>query len=133
MGAALSIPDPEPGCGALQPVHPRPVVVAQDPKKDAPKEEPEKTYPRGYKAPSEEVLKKAHLEARLRHGKRMASLPVAAPATFDCRALGWVIPTQDQGNCGSCWDVAVTVQVSCAYVKAGLAKNDGSFVISPQY
>ena len=89
--------------------------------------------PRGHKTPTAEVLKRRHDEAFKRHDHRVKHLPTATPATFDCRAFGWIGQVQDQGNCGSCWDVSATGVITNAYIKAGLAKNDGSFVLSPQY
>ncbi len=57
--------------------------------------------------------------------RRMAEAPL--PATFESP---YSIPQQDQGGCGSCWDVSACRAISCAFVGAGLAKGDGSFVIS---
>lgn len=90
-------------------------------------------FPRGLKKASPEVLARRHAEAFIRHGHRLKSLPTATPATFDCKALGWVGEVQDQGQCGSCWLVATCDVATNAYIKAGLAKGDGSWHLSPQY
>lgn len=114
-----------PGKEYLVPIgKPDPFAVKAD---DAPK------YARGHKDAPKEVIEKRHADAFKRHGHRMKSLPVATPATFDIDALGWGTPVLDQGQCGSCWCVSSVDTITCAYVKAGLAKGDGSFLVSPQY
>src|ERR1019366_5838174 len=85
---------------------------------------------RGYVAPTKAVLDARHDEAKKRHGNRMAFLPKATPATFDCTALGWAAPVGDQGQCGSCWLYSVVVNVSSAYMKAGYG---ATWAFSPQY
>ncbi len=100
---------------------------AEDLKLDEPKVE--KVYPRGYKLPAVAELKRVHDDALRRHGRRMAALPIAAPTSFDCRAMGWVTPMQNQANCGSCWDVATCDQISSVFLKGGYK----DIKISPQY
>lgn len=90
-------------------------------------------FPRGHKTPADGVLAARHAQAFQRHGHRNQALPTAVPVTFDCRTMGWVGSVQNQGNCGSCWDVSATGVITNAYIKAGRAKADGSFVLSPQY
>jgi hypothetical protein len=68
-----------------------------------------------------------------RHAKRLMALPKVTAPTWDCRTLGFVTPVDDQGSCGSCWDVSATGVLATAFCKAGLAKPDGSFNISAQY
>src|SRR5690349_2778902 len=66
--------------------------------------------------------------SQAQHGptlRRLAEAPL--PATFE---TPFQIPQQDQGNCGSCWDVSACRAISCAFVGSGQAKGDGSFVIS---
>lgn len=81
---------------------------------------------RGYvPSPSTKALK---AQSHAKHGptlRRLAAVPL--PATYE---TPYQIPQQDQGNCGSCWDVSGCIVVSCAHVMAGNAKGDGSFVIS---
>jgi C1A family cysteine protease len=62
----------------------------------------------------------------------VAMLPKAAPATFSCVALGWTLPVDDQGNCGSCWCVSTCGAISDAYAKAGVWPNDGTMHIAAQ-
>lgn len=86
----------------------------------------EKPHGRGY-VPSPET-KKLRANSQKQHGpalRRLASVPL--PATYE---TPYQIPQQDQGNCGSCWAVSGSIVVSCANIQAGLAKGDGSFVIS---
>lgn len=111
---------------------PKPEAPTPRPKADAPCCDGN-ARPRGHKEPAADVLKARHEAAFRRHDHRITHLPTATPATFDCRTLGWIGQVQDQGNCGSCWDVSATGVVTNAYIKAGLAKGDGSFVLSPQY
>lgn len=81
---------------------------------------------RGYvPSPRTKELREA---SHKKHGptlKRLAALSL--PATYESP---YQIPQQDQGNCGSCWDVSGSILVSMAHVQAGNAKGDGSFVIS---
>lgn len=124
--------------GDAQPVHPQPMPVA---KADVPAvglpgakaDVPAKKFARGLVSPVPAVLELRHEAAFKRHGHRMKSLPTATPASFDCRAMGWVGPMLDQGQCGSCWDVSGCDCITSAFIKAGLAKNDGSFAISAQF
>lgn len=55
------------------------------------------------------------------------------PAAFDSRAMGWVGPIKNQGQCGSCWDFSGTGVVEIAYCKAGALKPDGNEALSEQY
>lgn len=120
-----------PGKEYLVPVgKPDPFAIKAD---EPAKKADEKKYARGLKMPSDETLKKRHADAFKRHGHRMKALPEATPATFDIDALGWGTPILDQGNCGSCWCVSGIDTITCAYVKAGQVKGDGSFLVSPQY
>ncbi len=73
-------------------------------------------------------LKALRADSHAKHGPTLRRLAEATlPATFESP---YQIPQQDQGNCGSCWDVSGCRAVSCAFVSAGAAKGDGSFVIS---
>lgn len=86
----------------------------------------EKEHGRGY-VPSP-FTKALRANSHAKHGealKRLADVPL--PAVYE---TPYQIPQQDQGNCGSCWDVSGCIIVSCAHVQAGNAKGDGSFVIS---
>lgn len=121
-------PDLSAQCDAPEPHVP--LVRAEDPKAD---EKVEPKYPRGRVAPTEEQLKTAHDAAKKRHDHRVKRLPEAAPASFDCRTMGWVGPVQNQADCGSCWDVATCGVITNSYIKAGYGKNDGTFVLSPQF
>jgi cathepsin L len=47
--------------------------------------------------------------------------------------MGWTGPVLDQGNCGTCWDVSGCDCITACFIKAGAAKNDGSFEIAAQY
>jgi hypothetical protein len=81
---------------------------------------------RGYvQSPFAKQLK---AESHAKHGKRLMALQqLDLPEKFE---TPFQIPQQNQGSCGSCWDVSACRAISCAYVAAGLAKGDGSFVIS---
>lgn len=94
---------------------------------------PMKVFPRGHKAAPPEVRTAHHAAAFARHGHRVQHLPTATAAQFDCRAMGWVGPVGDQGQCGFCWGYASTDCITNCYIKAGVAKNDGSWKISGQY
>lgn len=52
----------------------------------------------------------------------------SAPASYDLRALGWVSPIKDQGQCGSCWAFSATGTLTSALLRAGR----GSFDLSEQ-
>lgn len=107
----------------------QPATVAA--KADAPAA---KKFPRGHKHASPEVLEKRHRDAFLRHGHRNRALPQANPAQFDIRALSWTGPIQDQGQCGSCWDVSACGVCTDAFIKAGIfSPTDASKTLSPQF
>jgi uncharacterized coiled-coil protein SlyX len=92
---------------------------------------PPKTYARGYVRPANLAAMKATSHAK--HDAMMKALPVVTAASWDSRTLGFIVPVQNQGSCGSCWDVSGNVLVSCMMVKAGYGKNDGTFVTSASY
>lgn len=86
----------------------------------------EKEHARGF-IPSP-FTKALRANSHAKHGatlKRLSEVPL--PATYESP---YQIPQQDQGNCGSCWDVSACRAISCAFIGAGQAKGDGSFVIS---
>lgn len=84
-----------------------------------------KKYQRGRKV-NPEVTKRLHAGALLRHGDKIAKLPVATQASFDCRtAFNNVLPTNDQGQCGDCFGVSSADVCSMALVKAGTLPLDG--------
>lgn len=96
-----------------------------------PKGEP---HPRGHKTPSPEVLAARHAAARGRHDDRMKHLAKATPAQYDLRALNRTGPIQDQGNCGSCWDVSACGVVTDALIASGqFSSADASKTLSSQY
>jgi len=66
-----------------------------------PDPKPAVVHGRGHKKMSPEKFAKLHAENIARHGNITKRLPRATPATFDCVALGWTTPVQDQGQCGS--------------------------------
>jgi hypothetical protein len=104
------------------------------PAKDAVSKEPARKYARGHKPASPEARKRRHEDAFGRHSHRMKSLPKALPATYDLRALNRTGPIQDQGQCGSCWDVSACGVVTDALIAAGqFSASDASLTLSPQY
>src|SRR5579859_838267 len=62
-----------------------------------------KKYQRGRKAPTAAQLKMYHDAAFKRHGHRMKGMPRPTASVFDCRQMGWVLPVNDQGQCGDCF------------------------------
>lgn len=69
-----------------------------------------------------------------RHGRQLQALAgLALPASFDARAMGWVGPVKNQGQCGSCWDFSGTGVVEIAYNKAGVGGGPNAFVLSEEY
>ena len=61
------------------------------------------------------------------------TFPKVTAPQWDCAQLGLVPPIWDQGQCGSCWDFSGNRVVTCALIKAGYGKPDGSFLTSTQY
>lgn len=128
-------------CPAPSPVYVAPSVVTGQPfyvldrlqPPDEKKDERPKEYPRGWKRPTDEEIKRVSASLQKRHNHRVKGFPVAAPAAFDTRTFGWTGPVLDQKNCGSCWCFGTTDQITSAFIKAGYAKNDGSFLLSQQY
>jgi|GEM_PF-4452346 len=100
-------------------------------KADAPKAE--KKYPRGHKPPSAEELQRRHAAAFKRHDHRVKNLPRVAASSFDCRTMGWVLPVNDQGQCGDCFGISTIDACAMAFVKAGLLKNEEASRWSGQY
>jgi C1A family cysteine protease len=108
-----------------------PSFTAAD-KADVKEKQPAKVkYHRGRVAPKNvQALRQADIR---RNNHHIRKLPRIAAAQFDCVALGWTCPVLDQASCGSCWDFSGTEMVTSAFIKPGLQKNDGSFILSPQY
>lgn len=121
------------GAATLATLQPVAQVVAKQEKKEEPKFDPA-SRGTGFKMPSEAKLQAAHAAAFKAHGYRVQALATNAtpPATFDCVSLGWVGPMWDQGSCGSCYLVSTRKQETCAGIKAGYGKADGSFIVSAQ-
>lgn len=92
---------------------------------------PGRKYHRGRVAPPD--IAQLHARAWTRIGRRVGRLPRVRASSFDCRVLGWCVPVQDQGQCGSCWDFSGCETATNALIKVGQGKNDGSFWLSPQY
>lgn len=91
---------------------------------------------KGYIPLTPERSRELRAQSRAAHGGRISMLSkfTAVPAAFDCREKGWLIPTFDQGNCGSCYvDSTIRGTLTSAFIIAGYGKNDGSFVMSTQY
>jgi hypothetical protein len=122
---------------AGQPVHPQPpaVLPAVDPAPMPAAKAPAAVNPRGrgHKPAPPEVLAKRHADAFARHGHRVKRLPEVTAAAFDCRTMGWVLPVNDQGQCGDCFGVSTLDAIAAARAKAGVAKNDESGRLSGQY
>jgi C1A family cysteine protease len=49
---------------------------------------------------------------------------IARPASFDSRDKNWIPPMRNQGQCGSCWDFAMTGATETAAIIAGKGKVD---------
>jgi len=82
-------------------------------------EQPAKArHGRGHKGPTPEQSAKLHAMSNALHGAKLASLPKATAATYDCRTLGIVPPIVDQGQCGSCWCFSGTSICTSAFMKA---------------
>lgn len=88
-------------------------------------------YATGLKIPGN--IQALHAQSWLKHGGRLKSMPSVTASSYDCRALGWVVPIKDQGNCGSCWDFAGVGAFESSLLKGGHGKPDGSFGISEQF
>lgn len=89
----------------------------------------------GYRPSTPEVRRKMHAAAFQRHQGRQAMLAqnTTLPPAFDCRSQNWVPPIGDQGSCGSCYLYSTTETITASFIKAGYAKNDGSFLLSVQF
>jgi C1A family cysteine protease len=119
---------------AVVPVqHPsRQVLSAQEVKK--PDDKPKVVYGRGHKTPADAVIAQRHADAFKRYGHRMKLLPKATPDKYDLRTLSRTGPIQDQGQCGSCWDVSACGVVTDAFIAGGIfVSTDASLTLSPQY
>lgn len=92
---------------------------------------PPRMHGRGHITPKN--IAELHAKSWARHGKRLQALPKVTAPKWDCRSLGIVGPIQDQGQCGSCWDVSACGVIDSALIKAGYAKPDGSLTVSAQY
>ena len=88
-------------------------------------------YGRGHVTPKN--IKELHAKSWAAHSKRLKSLPDVTATEWDCSTLGLVGPVQDQGSCGSCWDVSACGVLDSAFIKAGYFKNDGTLTTSAQY
>ncbi len=89
---------------------------------------------RGHKTPPPAILAARHALAFKRHDSRMKFLPKATPAQYDLRTLNRTGPIQDQGQCGSCWDVSACGVCTDAFIASGqFAATDATLTLSPQY
>jgi hypothetical protein len=76
-------------------------------------------------SPFSKALKSA---SAAKHGEMLEKLAdVPLPEVYE---VPYNIPQQNQGSCGSCWDVSACVAISDAFIGAGMAKGDGSFIMS---
>jgi hypothetical protein len=48
------------------------------------------------------------------------------PATYDLRDYGWITPTEDQGQLGTCWAFATTTVYQSSLLRNGLASDPAS-------
>lgn len=85
----------------------------------------------GLKVPVD--VKARHELSWQRHGLRLQSLQRVTAASYDCRALGYVAPIKQQGDCGSCHVFAGNGISESALLKAGYGKPDGTFGTSEQH
>ncbi len=92
-----------------------------------------KKGPRGHKPAPAHVAAKRHADAFARHGDKMKALPRVSAASFDCRQMGWVLPVNDQGQCGDCFGVSTIDGCAMSFVKAGRLPNAESSRWSGQY
>lgn len=91
---------------------------------------------RGYIPMTDAKRKEMQAKSHAAHGGRITMLAknLTVPAAFDCRTNGWLIPTGDQGQCGSCYLYStIWGTLTSSFIIAGYGKNDGSFVMSVQY
>lgn len=63
-------------------------------------------------------VKDRHAKSWAKHGHWLKALPWA-PASFDCRTVGWMPDFDDQGNCGSCHMFSGADTCASAFIKAG--------------
>jgi len=115
-------------CGLASVVAPHPDAQAQE-KQD--KKAPEK-HPRGRVADPLKVAGR-HAAALKRLDHAMKALPKITAPTYDVEQVGYTLPVEDQGNCGSCYLVSSCEVATMALVHAGVGPGDGSFFLSPQY
>ncbi len=112
------------------------LLAGDKPEPKKPEAKKQAAHGRGYK-PLHPARKQALArENHARHGnpvKMHRAFGQAPPPAFDCRAKGWCVPTWDQASCGSCYLVSTVRQMTCAFVKAGYGKPDGSFALAAQY
>lgn len=90
----------------------------------------------GYKAPTPEKRALLNQKAKAANGGRIAQhmKTQSLPSAFDCRTKNWVMPTGDQGSCGSCYLYStIYYNLTSAFIKVGYGKADGSFVMAVQY
>ncbi len=104
----------------------RPEDKPQPEKPDDPVKPKPPAHPRGHKPLSPEQSAAMHASRKKAIGNHVEKLPKATAPTWDCRTLGFILPGNDQGQCGDCFGVSTADAASMSFIMMGLLPNDAS-------
>ena len=92
------------------------------------------TRPTGRKPMPASLRAHYHSQAFNRHGNRIKDLPRATAPTYSTSTdpKWYLLPTDDQGQCGDCFGVSAVDVASCALAAAGVLPRSPDSQLSTQ-